>query len=216
MAGGHDQADFVAIKRHDLQALLVGRQLRHAEIGGVIHHRVDHARTVGAIQLQLHRREKLLVHRENFRQQVNARGFVGRDHQFAARIGFQLGDGVLRALAQLQNLLGVIGEDAAGGGQRDAAAEALEQFGAQFLFQLADLRADGRLRPVTGLRSLGEALQPNDLEKRMELIEIHKSRAVHPVRRASQKLNRRDRNNVFPPHHPRMVSIVAKAPGWCG
>jgi len=41
------------------------------------------------------------------------------------------------------------------------------------MFELPDLCADGRLRAVTGLRSLGEALQADDLEKRVELVKIH-------------------------------------------
>jgi hypothetical protein len=41
------------------------------------------------------------------------------------------------------------------------------------VFQLADLSADGRLRTITRLRSLGEAHQADDLEKRVELVKIH-------------------------------------------
>ena len=93
----------------------------------------------------------------------------------------------------------------AGGGEGDAAAEALEQLGAQFLLELAHLGADGRLRAVARLRGFGEALQPDDFEKRVELIEIHNPgppdtraplRGAYPVK----IMNRRDRNNEFPSH----------------
>ena len=67
-------------------------------------------------------------------------------------------------------------EDPARGGQRDPAAEALEKLGVQLLLQLPDLGADGGLRAVAGLRRFGEALQPNDLKKRVELVEIHRRR----------------------------------------
>jgi hypothetical protein len=43
----------------------------------------------------------------------------------------------------------------------------------QLLLQLADLRADGRLRPEAGLGGFGEALQPNDLEEGVELVKVH-------------------------------------------
>ena len=85
----------------------------------------------------------------------------------------QFGDRVLRAAAQVEHLFGVFGENLARGGERDAAAEALEERRSQFLFQLPYLRADRRLRAVTGLGGFGEALQPDDLQERMELIEIH-------------------------------------------
>ena len=41
------------------------------------------------------------------------------------------------------------------------------------MFQLADLRTDGRLRAIAGLGGLGETLQPDNFEKCVELIKIH-------------------------------------------
>ena len=110
---------------------------------------------------------------EDLGQQVDAGGFVGGDDQFAAGIGLQLGDGVLRLAAQVEHLLGVAGKDLSGGGEGDAAAEAFEELGAEFLFDLANLRADGRLRAVAGLGSLREAFQPDDFEERVKLVEVH-------------------------------------------
>src|SRR5262249_49400526 len=83
-------------------------------------------------------------------------------------------DGVLRAPPQIQQLFGVLGENAAGRGQRDAAAEAFEQLRAQFLLELAHLGADRRLRAIARLRGFRETLQPDDLEERVELVEVHK------------------------------------------
>ena len=110
---------------------------------------------------------------KTLRQHVDAGGFVGGDHQFAARIALQFVDGILRPAALIQHLRGVLGEDPAGGGQGNAAAEAFEQRGIQLLLELADLRADGRLGPVAGLRGLRKALQADDFEERVELVEIH-------------------------------------------
>ncbi len=104
----------------------------------------------------------------------------------------EFGDGILRAAAQVEHLRRVFGENLAGGGERDAAAEALEEFGAQFLLELPNLGADSGLRAEAGLRGLGEALQPHDLQECVELIEIHISAG------ATQILYRRDRNNEFP------------------
>ena len=77
----------------------------------------------------------------------------------------ELIDGVLGAATQVEHLLGVSAEDLAGGGKGDAAAEALEEGGAQLLLELADLGADGGLRAIAGLRGLGEAFQPDDLQE---------------------------------------------------
>ena len=85
---------------------------------------------------------------------------------------------ILRAAAQVENLLGVIGQNPAGGGQGDFGAQAIEQRRVQFLFELAHLRAHRRLGAEAGLRGLRKALQAHDFEKRMELIEVHGSCAV--------------------------------------
>jgi hypothetical protein len=56
---------------------------------------------------------------------------------------------------------------------------------------LGYLRADGRLRPETGLRSLGETLQADDLEKCVELIKVHVHRLLDKiVKRLALKLLR--------------------------
>ena len=115
---------------------------------------------------------------ENLRQHVDAGRLIGSDHQFAARVTLQFVDGVLRLAALVQHLRGVIGEDFAGGGQRDAAAEALEKRGVELLLELAYLGADGRLRAVAGLRGFREALQPDDFEECVQLVEVHALR--HP------------------------------------
>ena len=87
-------------------------------------------------------------------------------------------DGVLCAPPQVEDLLGVFGEDLAGGGQSDPGAEALEQRGVQLLLELADLRADRGLGAIASLRGFREALQPHDLEKGVKLVEIHNPGAI--------------------------------------
>jgi hypothetical protein len=148
----------------------------------------------------LHRRELRLELREDSRQDVNAGGLVSGDHQFSARIDLQLRDVVLRPPPQIQHLLGILGEDAPGRGQGNAAPEPLEKVGPQFLFQLPHLCADGRLRPVTRLRRFGEALQLDDFEESAKLVEIHKTPFPRglPGRLSRQFANRWDRNNQFP------------------
>ena len=106
--GGNDQTDLVAVNVDHLQPLLLDRQLRQSEIGDVFHHRFDHARAVGAIHQELDGGEQALILGEDFRQDVDAGGFIGGDHQFSARVSIELVDGVLGAPAQIQHLLGVL------------------------------------------------------------------------------------------------------------
>ncbi len=74
---------------------------------------------------------------------------------------------------QIQDLLGVFGEDLAGGGERDLGSQPVKERGIQLLLELANLRADRRLRAVTRLRRFGETLQADNFEKRVQLIQIH-------------------------------------------
>src|SRR5579859_2625356 len=183
--GGRDHADLVAIDVRHLHPLFLDRQLRETEVRGVVHDGLHHARTVGAVYLQLHAGKLLLIFREDLRKNVNARGFVGRDDQFAARIALELVDLILRTAPQIEDLLGVTGKNLPRRGQRNAATEALEQLGFQLLLELPDLGADGRLRAVARLRGFGKTLQPNDLEERVELIKIHRPGVLFPLRQRS-------------------------------
>src|SRR5262249_10403241 len=172
------------------------------KIGDILHHRFHHARAIGAIDQKLDRGEKALVLGEDFRQDVNTGRLVGGDHQLSPGISIQLVDRILRAPPQVQHLLGVSAEDLACGGERDAASEPFEERRSQLLLELANLRADCRLGTVAGLSGLGKALQPDDLEERMELVKIHKARASPP---SKQNMNRQDRNYQFP---PKSMSLV--------
>ena len=183
MPRGHHAANFVAINIDNLHALFGHRQLRQAEIRHVFHDRFHHARAVRTIDLKLHAGKLCLVFREHAGQDVNARGLIGGDHQFAARSRFQLVERVLRLTPHVHHLFGIVGEQLARGGERNAAAEALKQLAFQLVFQLADLGADRRLRAVTGLRGFRETLQPDDFQESVDLIEIHEGPLLPVARR---------------------------------
>ena len=179
MPGRNDETDLVAVHVDHLQPLFLHRQLGQSEIGDVLHHRLHHARPIGAVDQKLDRREQALVFGEDLRQDVDAGSFVGGDHQLSARVPIQLVDGILRTAAEVQHLLGVFAEDLARGGKRDAAAKPLEKRRPQLLLQLAHLGADGRLRKVAGLSGFGKALQPDDFEERMQLVKIHRAQTKY-------------------------------------
>ena len=53
------------------------------------------------------------------------------------------------------------------GGQANPRSETFEEGSIHFLFELADLCANGGLRAKTRLRGFGETLQPDNFEKGM-------------------------------------------------
>jgi hypothetical protein len=55
----------------------------------------------------------------------------------------------------------------------DAGAEAFKERGIEVLFELADLGANGGLCAETGLCGLGEALEADNFEERVKLVEVH-------------------------------------------
>jgi len=79
----------------------------------------------------------------------------------------ELIDRFLCPLPKVQNLFGIVAENPAGRRQGDPCSQAFKERRIQFLLQLAHLGTDRRLGPVACLRRLGEAFQPDDLQKRM-------------------------------------------------
>ena len=78
---------------------------------------------------------------------------------------------------------GAAGDLAAGFGEQDPAAAALDQLDAELLFQLLDLHRERRLGHRALLRRLAEMLQPGDGIEIAELLERdHRSDFVIPSR----------------------------------
>ncbi len=166
-------AHLVAMHLDHLHAFLHHRKLRQSEVRHVFHDRLHHAASIGAVHLQLHTGKLTLVFRKHRRQNVDARRLVRRDHQFAARRGFQLVQRILCLPPHIEHPLCIFRENLARGCQRNTASETLKQFCFQFMFKLANLRADGGLRAIARLRGFREALQTDNFEKCVELIKIH-------------------------------------------
>jgi len=88
---------------------------------------------------------------------VEAGALICSYHNFAAGHAFGFGDLIEDDLAALERLLGILEEEFAGSGERDAASRAVEQASAYFFFEGANLGGDGGLRAKTLLRCAGEA-----------------------------------------------------------
>ena len=80
----------------------------------------------------------------------------------------------MRALAQVDQPLGVVGQHPPGVGQHAAPARAVEQRPADLVLELLDRLADGRLGPVERLGGGREAALADDGEKGFELKEFHR------------------------------------------
>ena len=167
MAGRDDEFELVGMNEDDLEFFLLDGELADAEVGEVIDDGFDDSGAVGAVDVDLDVGEKLFEFAEDVGKDVEAGGFVGGDDEFAAGHFIEFVDIVLRAAAEVENLFAVVGEDFSGGGEGDAGAEAIEEGGVEFLFELAHLSADGWLRAEAREGGLGEALQANNLQKRV-------------------------------------------------
>ena len=163
VARGDDQFEFVGVDENNLDLLFLDRQLTNAEVGEVIENGFDDAGTVGAIDVNLNVGEKFFEFAENIGEDVKAGGFVGGDDEFAPGHFVEFIDGVLRAAAKVENLFAIVSEDLSRRGEGDAGAEAIEEGRVKFLFELAHLGTNGRLRAEARESGLGEALQANNL-----------------------------------------------------
>ena len=67
----------------------------------------------------------------------------------------------------------VVGQDAAGLGQRNLVHVAREERRADFFLELLDALADGRLRAADALGGAGEGALFDDGEEMLELQEVH-------------------------------------------
>ena len=97
---------------------------------------------------------------------MQAGAFIGAHDDLSAGHAFGFGNRGQDRLAGFKNLFSIFLEQLAGGGDGNFAAGAVEQLGADFFLQGADLGGDGRLGAKTLLRRAGEGAVARDLEKR--------------------------------------------------
>jgi len=112
---------------------------------------------------------------------VQASAFVGSDDDFSAGHALGLGDFGEDGLAVLDGFLGILEEQLAGSGERDAASRAVEEARADFFFERANLGGNGGLSAKTLLRRAREAGEARYFEKDFQLIEVHGVLGVRSV-----------------------------------
>jgi len=106
-------------------------------------------------------------------QEVHHRVLVRRDGDLAAPEAAELQDRAHGVAAQVEQLLGVLVEDAARGGERAILRRAVDEGRADLALEALEGLAHGGLGPVQALGGGREALLLRDGEQHLELGQIH-------------------------------------------
>ena len=168
-----DQDQLISMNEYHGQTAVVDGKGNDAEIDRVIDDRFENLGVVGALDIHRHIGILLFEVCKNVGQDVQAGAFVGADDDFAAGNALHLGNGDHHGLAGVQRLFHVLQKSLAGGGERDFAAGTVEQLGADFFLDAANLRRNRRLGAETLLRRPRERGVPRHFEKGFELVEVH-------------------------------------------
>ena len=166
-----DDDQFVLEKRLDDQPVVGdGHALADdAEVEPAGEHFLDDPLCVLDPQRDLDLRVLALEAAEDRRQEVDADHEARPESQRAACETFEFVESLLHLFEVVQDARRRLEHDLAGGGQRGAAPDAIEQPDAELLFQRVDLRAHRGLGELEVLRGAGEALELRDSLKRAQL-----------------------------------------------
>src|SRR5271168_1730579 len=144
-----------------------------AEIDGIVGYRFENFSVVGALDVDRDVGILLFEIRKDFRKNVQAGAFIGAHGDGAAGDVLHFGERSEHGLAGVEGFLGVFLEGLAGRGERDFAAGAVEELGAHFVLDGANLGGDGGLGAETLLRCPGERGVAGYFEEGLELVEVH-------------------------------------------
>src|SRR5580658_9248637 len=144
-----------------------------AEVDGIVGDRLENFGVVGALDVDRDVRVLLFEGGKDFGKDVEAGAFVGAHGDGAAGNVLHFGERGEHGLTGVEGFLSIFLKGFAGGGERDFAAGAVEEFGADFVFHAADLGGDGGLGAETLFRCPGERGVAGYFEESLELVEVH-------------------------------------------
>ena len=149
--------------------------LDEADVDFAVHDLARNLVQAAAIDADLDVGKFLQVAAERRRQQVDGGRLVRGNRQRAGLERLELGDLAQRLVAQVHHAPRVVGQDAAGLGQRHLVDVARKERRADFFFELLDALADRRLRAAHALGRARERAFFDDGEEVFELQEIHEN-----------------------------------------
>ena len=170
---GSNDNHFILMHRHYGESRIIDRLGSDAEVNLLRHHGLQRSRSLIARNGHGHARIFFLELRKDLRQDVQAGGLIGADHQFAAR-----GTGHLRQCAhdispRLQRLFCILQEQFAAGGQRDPTAGSIKQPSAHIFFKATNLGGNCRLRAKQLFCRAGKTRVSGHFDKCFELVKVH-------------------------------------------
>ncbi len=168
MRGRHHEKQFIQIDDDGMQLRLLRIIREDAEFRVVAQHVSGNV----AAQRALHRDADHGMQAAEFgqhRQQVESGEFVGRDAQFAAMQLAQFSERAGGIVAQVEQALGILLQDAPGIGQQAVARGAVEERLAHILFQLVNRLAHRRLGAMQFFRRPGKFPLPRHRQKHFQL-----------------------------------------------
>src|SRR6266567_3870579 len=152
----------IVMNIHYGQPFVIHRSGNYAEVDKVLDDRLHDLGPLQSTDLHGHAGIELLEFGKNFREDVQACTFIGPNHDLAAWNAFHFRHAHQHGLARVQGLFRILLEDLACAGERNFAAAAVKQLGANLFLQSANLRRDGGLSAKTFLRRPGKAGVPGD------------------------------------------------------
>ena len=181
MARRRDAHHLVGVHLHPLQLVKRRLVLDEADVDFAVHDLARNLVQAAAIDADLDVGELLQVGAQRRRQQIDGRRLVRRDRQRAGLQRLELGDLAQRLVAQVDHAPRVVGQHAAGLGQRDLVHVARKERRADFFLELLDALADRRLRAAHALGGARERAFFDDGEKVFELQQIHEPSPLDDV-----------------------------------
>src|SRR5579872_24950 len=172
MLGRNDEDEFVEKDDDGLQAGVLGFVGEDSEFGTVAQDIVGNVAAQSTFDGDTDHGMQAAEFREN-RKQVKDGKFVGGDDQFAFLQLTEFGERFGGFRAEIDQLLGILVEDFPRVGKDAFAGGAVEQSFAEFVFQLTNGLADGRLGAEEFVGSAGETALAGYGQEDFQLGKVH-------------------------------------------
>src|SRR5216684_374277 len=173
----------VARTDHEAQAILIDvvnleirrldRERHDTDVDRAVFHPLQYLVAEVAVDTDVNQRIAALKFGKHIRQKIEAGGFVGAKNYGALHDIAAVRDNLDGFITETQKFFGIIEQDLAGRRQLDGFGGAVEELGTVGLFELADLRADGRLRTENFLPGARKTLELGNVDESGELVEVH-------------------------------------------